>query len=64
MIAKSKLKRNRRYYFHSKLKGIYKFNALKRTFFTSTELQLTPKQQSYLNELINDYGYVIQTEIA
>lgn len=64
MIPKSKLKRNRRYYLHSKLKGICKFNAKRRTFYTVDEIELSDRQRSYMNELINDYGYVIQKEIA
>lgn len=61
-IAKSKLRKNRRYYLHGKVKKICKIDAIKRTIFSVNDLDIL-KTNKYISELVNDFGYSLQLEI-
>ena len=50
----------------SKLKGVYGFKPRQRVLFKpyNSDIEMTEKQRTALNELINEYGYAVQTEIV
>lgn len=59
---KSKLKdeRNKRYYLHSRLKGVCNIDTIKHVIrATDTELE-SVQSNKYVQQLVNNYGYSIQ----
>lgn len=61
-IAKSKLKKNRRYYLPGIMRGVVGFNARNKCLNGNPEL--TAKQIKAFSILRNEYGYVQQLEIS
>lgn len=60
---KSKTERSKRYYLHSKLKGVCRFNAAKHTLYCPTnELEIVMANK-HVQKLVREYDYSIQTEI-
>lgn len=59
---KSKELRNKRYYLHKKAKELCRIDVYKRTLYCTDASAIMGNK--YVKELLNEFEYVIQTEIS